>query len=260
MNNVSDAASLYILIGILILLVIVVVIALIRIILWALIAYITRRYDRYFIKPKDPSSKFNSEDEMLRSFKKENKKIRIIDGIINVISSIIESSNPYNKVQNVKEDNEYDSMSIRSSSAQSAKENNRDTEESIEKSKNVKSESMQQNSHDKNRSNTNIRDESIKIVNIESKQLASTQNKHEINNEQRKNKINTDMKAVDNSIGQIVDIVKPIGKWTALILGQKLTHILSHAAMMNNKNSKGFWVNTMEAQSKDYSSKQRGRG
>ena len=57
---------------------------------------------------------------------------------------------------------------------------------------------------------------------------------------------------------QIVDIVKPIGFWTSMVLGQKLTHLINSANIMNKDNRKGFWVRMVEAQDKA-AGRQRGR-
>ena len=46
----------------------------------------------------------------------------------------------------------------------------------------------------------------------------------------------------------IVDIVKPVGFWTSMILGKKLTYLVSSAKLMNENRSKGFWVSMVEAQ------------
>ena len=51
----------------------------------------------------------------------------------------------------------------------------------------------------------------------------------------------------DLSQVEIVDIVKPIGFWTSIILGQKLTYLIQSAQMLNKKGSKGFWVSMVEA-------------
>lgn len=45
----------------------------------------------------------------------------------------------------------------------------------------------------------------------------------------------------------IVDIVKPIGFWTSMILGQKLTYLINSAQIINKKSHKGFWVSMVEA-------------
>jgi len=47
---------------------------------------------------------------------------------------------------------------------------------------------------------------------------------------------------------KIVDIVKPVGFWTSMILGQKLTYLVSSAKIMNKNSKKGFWISMVEAQ------------
>ncbi len=47
---------------------------------------------------------------------------------------------------------------------------------------------------------------------------------------------------------EIVDIVKPIGFWTSVILGQKLTYLIQSAQIINKRGKKGFWVSMIEAQ------------
>ncbi len=49
---------------------------------------------------------------------------------------------------------------------------------------------------------------------------------------------------------KIVDIVKPMGFWTSMILGNKLTYLVSSAKLMNENSKKGFWVSIIEAQEK----------
>ena len=46
---------------------------------------------------------------------------------------------------------------------------------------------------------------------------------------------------------QIVDFVKPVGFWTAMILGQKLTYLIQSAQILNKRNDKGFWASMIEA-------------
>ena len=58
---------------------------------------------------------------------------------------------------------------------------------------------------------------------------------------------------------QIVDIVKPIGFWTSMILGQKLTYLIQSAQIINKRENKGFWASMIEAQERA-SGRQRGRG
>lgn len=56
---------------------------------------------------------------------------------------------------------------------------------------------------------------------------------------------------------EIVGIVKPIGYWTSLILGQKVTYLIQHAETLKSQNDVGYWVNMLHA--KDIS-KGRSRG
>jgi hypothetical protein len=58
---------------------------------------------------------------------------------------------------------------------------------------------------------------------------------------------------------QIVDIVKPVGKWTAAILGRELSYLVNSARIMNQKSNKGFWVSMIEAQQMA-AGRQRSRG
>lgn len=58
---------------------------------------------------------------------------------------------------------------------------------------------------------------------------------------------------------QIVDIVKPVGFWTSMILGQKLTYLMQSAKMVNNRGDKGFWVSMIEAKERA-AGKQHSRG
>ena len=55
---------------------------------------------------------------------------------------------------------------------------------------------------------------------------------------------------IENKIDEveIVDIVKPVGFWTSMILGQKLTYLVSSAKLMNQNRKKGFWASMVEAQ------------
>lgn len=47
---------------------------------------------------------------------------------------------------------------------------------------------------------------------------------------------------------KIVDVVKPVGFWTSMILGQKLTYLIQSAQIINKRANKGFWVSMVEAQ------------
>jgi hypothetical protein len=57
---------------------------------------------------------------------------------------------------------------------------------------------------------------------------------------------------------RIVDIVKPIGFWTSVILGQKLTYLVQSAQIINKRDKKGFWASMIEAQER-VAGRQRGR-
>ncbi len=65
-------------------------------------------------------------------------------------------------------------------------------------------------------------------------------------------------KDIENDM-KIVDIVKPIGFFTSMILGQKLTYLIQSAQIINKRNDKGFWVSMIEAQEKA-KGRQHGRG
>jgi ABC-type transport system involved in cytochrome bd biosynthesis fused ATPase/permease subunit len=58
------------------------------------------------------------------------------------------------------------------------------------------------------------------------------------------------MEAVDQDYDKIVGIVKPIGFWTSLVLGDQLSQILGRAQALNNRSHKGFWVSMLEAQAR----------
>jgi hypothetical protein len=57
----------------------------------------------------------------------------------------------------------------------------------------------------------------------------------------------------------IVDIVKPVGFWTSMILGQKLTYLINSAQMINKRGDKGFWASMIEAKERA-AGKQHSRG
>jgi hypothetical protein len=58
---------------------------------------------------------------------------------------------------------------------------------------------------------------------------------------------------------EIVDIVKPIGFWTSMILGQKLSYLIQSAQTINQRGKKGFWVSMIEAKDRA-AGKQHARG
>jgi hypothetical protein len=58
---------------------------------------------------------------------------------------------------------------------------------------------------------------------------------------------------------EIVDFVKPVGFWTSMILGQKLTYLIQSANVLNKRGNKGFWVSMIEAKDRA-AGRQHGRG
>lgn len=58
---------------------------------------------------------------------------------------------------------------------------------------------------------------------------------------------------------EIVDFVKPIGFFTSMILGQKLTYLIQSAQVLNKRGNKGFWVSMIEAKDRA-AGRQHGRG
>lgn len=57
----------------------------------------------------------------------------------------------------------------------------------------------------------------------------------------------------------IVDVVKPIGFWTSMILGQKLTYLIQSAQTINKRGDKGFWASMIEAKERE-AGRQHARG
>jgi hypothetical protein len=57
----------------------------------------------------------------------------------------------------------------------------------------------------------------------------------------------------------IVDIVKPIGFWTSMILGQKLTYLIQSAQTLKKRDDKGFWASMVEAKERQ-AGRQHARG
>lgn len=53
--------------------------------------------------------------------------------------------------------------------------------------------------------------------------------------------------------------MKPVGFWTSMILGQKLTYLVSSAKLMNKNRKKGFWSSMVEAQERA-AGREKGRG
>ena len=58
---------------------------------------------------------------------------------------------------------------------------------------------------------------------------------------------------------KIVDIVKPVGFWTSMILGQKMTYLIQSAQIINKRNKQGFWVSMIEAKERE-AGRQHARG
>jgi hypothetical protein len=57
---------------------------------------------------------------------------------------------------------------------------------------------------------------------------------------------------------KIVDTVKPVGFWSSMILGQKLSYLVKSAQIINKRGKQGFWVSMIEAQ-EQAAGKQHGR-
>jgi len=89
------------------------------------------------------------------------------------------------------------------------------------------------------------------LTNSTNKNLNKDEKPYEImpSNEQKNNLDDT----------KIVDIVKPIGFFTSMILGQKLTYLIQSAQIINKRENKGFWVSMIEAQERA-AGRQHGRG
>ena len=82
----------------------------------------------------------------------------------------------------------------------------------------------------------------------------SQQNNYELITSEEQQKEKEEMSQVS-----IVDIVKPVGFWTSLILGQKLTYLIQSAQIINKRDKQGFWVSMIEAQDQA-AGRQKGRG
>jgi hypothetical protein len=68
-----------------------------------------------------------------------------------------------------------------------------------------------------------------------------------------------DQEENDLNESQIVDFVRPIGFWTSMILGQKLTYLVQSAQILNKRGDKGFWTSMIEAKDRA-AGRQQGRG
>jgi hypothetical protein len=71
--------------------------------------------------------------------------------------------------------------------------------------------------------------------------------RNKLQEQQKYNKIEKEANQEMDEV-EIVDIVKPVGFWTSMILGQKLTSLISSAKIMNKDRKKGFWASMVEAQ------------
>lgn len=94
-------------------------------------------------------------------------------------------------------------------------------------------------------------------------ELSKVHNKHRLKNVQRlpstrAREFDEDMD-YGREYSRVVDVVKPIGFWTSLILGQKLSHLVNRAHVLNSREHKGFWVSMVEAQARG-AGRQKGRG
>jgi len=49
---------------------------------------------------------------------------------------------------------------------------------------------------------------------------------------------------------RIVGIVRPVGFWTSLILGDQLGELLNKAKTLSSRSKKGFWISMLETQTK----------
>lgn len=47
---------------------------------------------------------------------------------------------------------------------------------------------------------------------------------------------------------RIVGMVKPVGRWTAMILGQRVSYLMQHAETLKAQNSPNYWQNMIHAQ------------
>ena len=52
---------------------------------------------------------------------------------------------------------------------------------------------------------------------------------------------------IDYNKKNIVGMVKPIGYWTSLIMGQRVTYLMQQANVLREQNDAGYWVNMMHA-------------
>lgn len=91
-------------------------------------------------------------------------------------------------------------------------------------------------------------------VKAEARMRTNQQGNYELMVSQQQEQENREMAEV-----KIVDMVKPIGFWTSMILGQKLTYLVNAAQIINQRSQKGFWVSMIEAKERA-AGRERGRG
>ncbi len=77
---------------------------------------------------------------------------------------------------------------------------------------------------------------------LQAKKMRAESGSYEIIESQEREMDRQEMNQVN-----IVDIVKPIGFWTSMILGQKLTYLIQSAQILNKRGDKGFWASMIEA-------------
>ena len=72
-------------------------------------------------------------------------------------------------------------------------------------------------------------------------------NQHQSGNYELMSSSQTEMEKEEMRQTTIVDFVKPVGFWTSMILGQKLTYLIQSAQILNKRGNKGFWASMIEA-------------
>lgn len=79
------------------------------------------------------------------------------------------------------------------------------------------------------------------------KQKEQEVKKQQLQNVKRLPKINEDNIDLEPNYNkkEIVGIVKPIGYWTSLIMGQRVVGLMQHAEKLKEQNDNGYWVNML---------------
>ena len=96
----------------------------------------------------------------------------------------------------------------------------------------------------------NLQKKLLKNKNIEDNNKESEKQVKIINND---NNITTtqNIEIINkNQNDKIVGILKPIGFWTSLVIGDQLSKIFENAKVIKKRSGKGFWVSMLEAQRK----------